>query len=170
MKKKPTTMKEWGARAGRSGNTRRGTDFEKKIAAELGGAGYAVDEAVISRTMILRRGRPAWTTKKADFFGCIDLTAVRPGDPVLFIQATLDDSRSMMKRKAAEIENVFVCASAGRRVLIVQPYKPDFDDIAGLAAGFSYEVHELVSPGLWDRGLLSSFGSGSSLVPLAPRS
>lgn len=160
------TMKEWASREGRAANKRRGDAFEKKIAAELGGAGYAVDVVEISRQMIVRRGRAAWITKKADFFGCIDLIAVRPGDPVLFIQATLDDSPSMFKRKAAEIEKIFVSKSDGRRVIIVQPHQPKLDDIDDLAAGVRYSVRELIYPGHWSRALLASvetdFGAAES--------
>lgn len=155
---KPKTLKEWAARkSGRSGNTKRGAGFEAQIAAELGGAGWACDVVEISRQMIVRRGRSAWITKKADAFGCIDITAVKPGEPVLFIQATLDDSASMMRRKAAEIEKVFVTRSDGRRVLIVQPAEMTAEEAreSGLV-GIRYRVHELIAPGQWSRALLAN--------------
>ena len=157
MKKKPTTLKEWAARsAGRQSNTRRGGEFEQKIAAELGGAGYACDVVEISRQMIVRRGRSAWITKKADFWGCIDIIAAMPGAELLLIQATLDDSASMFKRKAAEIEKVFVTKTAGRRIIIVQPWAHDPDDVAAIGRGVRYCVHEMIAPGHWSRALLAN--------------
>lgn len=142
--KKPKTMKEWAARStGRSGNTRRGAEFEQRVSSELGGAGWACDVVEISRQMIVRNGRSAWMTKKADFFGCIDIIAVKPGFPALFIQTTLDDSESMFRRKAAEIENVFVAESAGRRILIVQKCE-DADNMT------RYKIRELRGPGSWE--------------------
>jgi hypothetical protein len=157
MSKAPKTLKEWAAqKKGKHGNSRRGEAFEERIAGELRLQGYEVDVTELNRQMVMRRGRIGWVTKKADFFGCIDIIAVRPGSEVLFIQATLDDSESMARRKGAEMARVFVAQTPGRRILIVQPEEPAYE------GGPRYRVRELQLDGSWSsRAEMTPSASGT---------
>jgi len=121
------SIKDYAKRQKLRSNTQRGDSFEQDIAFELLAQGYVVDVTKINRS--IRRGR--WITLKADFFGAIDIIAMKPGvGPVLFIQATT--ARDIVSKKKRKIDDKLGDPADGRLHLVIT--RP--------ASGVGFEIYQ----------------------------